>query len=63
MIAMANDCLNRIRRTRLEKRMKEIMLEMKGASADAEKQKALISEAQEISGRLRKLKSPTNPGS
>ena len=56
MITMANDCLNRIRRTRLEKRMKDIMLEMKSAASDPEMQKTLINEAKEISGKLARLK-------
>jgi DNA primase len=54
MITMANDCLNRIRRTKLEKRFDEIsgMLD----TAPPETQQALLKEAQEISDKLKKLK-------
>ena len=54
MITMANDCLNRIRRTKLEKRFEEIsgMLD----TASPETQQALLKEAQEISDKLKKLK-------
>ena len=53
MITMANDCLNRIRRTKLEKRFEEIsgMLD----TASPETQQALLKEAQEISDKLKKL--------
>ena len=54
MIAMANDCLNRIRKAELEKRYKELTLEI--ASASADKLPALLAEAQDISGRLKRLK-------
>ena len=54
MIAMANDCLNRIRKAELEKRYKELTLEIASASADT--LPALLAEAQDISGRLKRLK-------
>ena len=54
MIAMANDCLNRIRNAELEKRYKELTLEIASASADT--LPALLAEAQDISGRLKRLK-------
>ena len=54
MIAMANDCLNRIRKTRLEKRFEEISRMLDNAPADT--LPALLKEAQEISDKLKKLK-------
>ena len=54
MIAMANDCLIRIRRTRLEKRYKELSQEI--SSARDERLDALLKEAREISDKLKKLK-------
>lgn len=54
MITMANDCLNRIRRTRLEKRFEELSLMIDTAPADT--LPALLNEAQEISDKLKKLK-------
>lgn len=54
MIAMANDCLNRIRKTRLEKRFTELSSLLDTASADA--LPALLEEAQRISGELKALK-------
>lgn len=54
MIAMANDCLTRIRRTKLEKRYAELTQEI--ASASGEKLSALLQEAREISDKLKKLK-------
>ena len=53
MIAMANDCLTRIRREKLSKRYKELMQEISAASGD--RLTALLAEAQEISGKLKKL--------
>ena len=54
MIAMANDCLVRIRKSRLEKRFDELTKET--ASADGERLPALLAEAKEISDKLKKLK-------
>ena len=54
MITMANDCLNRIRKTRLEKRFDELSRMLDTAPADT--LPALLKEAQEISDRLKKLK-------
>ena len=54
MIAMANDCLNRIRRIKLEQRYEELTQEI--SSASGENLKALLLEAQEISDKLKKLK-------
>ena len=54
MIAMANDCLVRVQRRRLEKRYDELTQEI--ASAEGETQSALLSEAKDISDKLRKLK-------
>ena len=54
IIAMANDCLNRIRRTRLEKRFEALSQMLDTASADT--LPALLKEAQEISEKLKKLK-------
>lgn len=54
MIAMANDCLTRIRRTRLEQRYEELTREI--SSAAGEQLSALLQEAREISDKLRKLK-------
>ena len=54
MIAMANDCLIRIRRTKLEKRYEELTQEI--ASASGESVSALLQEAREISDKLKKLK-------
>lgn len=53
MIAMANDCLRRIRKTGLEKRYEELSCEISAAPAD--RLPALLAEAQEISARLKKL--------
>ena len=54
MIAMANDCLVRIRRTRLEKRYKELTQEI--SSVSGAQLSALLQEAREISDKLKKLK-------
>ena len=54
MITMANDCLNRIRRTKLEKRFEELSGMLDSAPADT--LPALLKEAQEISDKLKKLK-------
>ncbi len=54
MIAMANDCLNRIRRIKLEQRYEELTQEI--SSASGENLTALLLEAQEISDKLKKLK-------
>ena len=54
MITMANDCLNRIRRTRLEKRFEELSRMLDTASSDT--LPVLLKEAQEISEKLKKLK-------
>ena len=54
MIAMADDCLSRIRRTRLEKRYNELTAEISAASG--ERLSALLSEAQAISDKLRTMK-------
>jgi DNA primase len=54
MISMANDCLVRIRRTKLESRYEELSQEI--TSAFGEKLSALLLEAQEISDKLKKLK-------
>jgi DNA primase len=54
MIAMANDCLLRIRRANLEKRYKELSYEI--TSAAPEKLPALLAEAKEISDKLKKMK-------
>ena len=54
MITMANDCLNRIRKTRLEKRFGELSRMLDTAPADS--LPALLKEAQEISDKLKKLK-------
>ena len=54
MITMANDCLNRIRRTKLEKRFEEISGMLDTAPPDTVP--ALLKEAQEISDKLKKLK-------
>ena len=54
MIIMANDCLNRIRKTRLEKRFEELSRMLDTAPADT--LPALLKEAQEISEKLKKLK-------
>ena len=54
MIAMANDCLTRIRKTKLARRYEELTAEI--SSASGERLTALLSEAQDISARLRKLK-------
>jgi hypothetical protein len=54
MIAMANDCLNRIRKTRLEKRFADLsrMLD----TAPEGEIPALMNEIEEISEKLKKLK-------
>ena len=54
MILMANDCLTRIRKTRLEKRYEELTREI--SSASGETLSALLLEAREISDKLKKLK-------
>ena len=54
MILMANDCLIRIRRNRLEKRYEELTGEI--SSAAGETLSALLLEAREISDKLKKLK-------
>jgi len=54
MIAMANDCLRKIRVTRLKKRYEELAREISGDPGD--RLPALLAEAQDISARLRKLK-------
>ena len=54
MIAMANDCLVRIRRSRLEKRYDELTQEI--TSAEGERLAALLTEAKEISDKLKKLR-------
>ena len=54
MIAMANDCLTRIRRSRLEKRYVELTKEI--PSAAVQDLSALLQEAREISEKLKKLK-------
>ena len=53
MIAMANDCLVRIRRNRLKERYEELTREISSASGDA--LSALLLEAREISDKLAKL--------
>ena len=54
MISMANDCLNRINRTKLERRYEELSQEI--SSASGERLSALLQEATEISDKLKKLK-------
>ena len=54
MITMANDCLTRIRRIRLEKRYEELSQEM--SSAPEDRLAELLKEAAEISDKLKKLK-------
>ena len=54
MISMANDCLVRIRRTKLENRYEELSQEI--SSATGERLSALLQEAREISDKLKKLK-------
>ena len=54
MIAMANDCLIRIRRTKLEKRYEALSQEI--SSASGTQLSALLQEAREISDILKKLK-------
>ena len=54
MISMANDCLIRIRRTKLEKRYEELSQEI--SSASGEQLAALLQEARDISDKLKKLK-------
>jgi len=54
MIAMTNDCLIRIRRTRLEKRYEELISET--SSASGERLSALLQEAHEISDKMKRLK-------
>ena len=54
MISMANDCLVRIRRTKLESRYEELSQEI--SSASGERLSALLQEAREISDKLKKLK-------
>lgn len=54
MIAMANDCLIRIRKARLQKRYEELTQEI--SSSSGEQLAALLQEAREISDKLKKLK-------
>lgn len=54
MISMANDCLVRIRRTKLEKRYEELTQEI--SSSSGEHLSALLQEAREISDKMKKLK-------
>ena len=54
MIAMANDCLMRIHRTKLEKRYDEVSREI--ASASGERLGELLREAREITDKLKKMK-------
>lgn len=54
MISMANDCLIRIRKTKLEKRYEELTQAI--SSASGEQLSALLQEASEISDKLKKLK-------
>ncbi|MBO4471085.1 MAG: toprim domain-containing protein, partial [Clostridia bacterium] len=54
MIAMATDCLTRIRKTRLEKRYEELSQEISTASGD--RLPGLLKDIQEISDKLKKLK-------
>ncbi len=54
MISMANDCLVRIRMTKLENRYEELSQEI--SSAAGERLSALLQEAREISDKLKKLK-------
>ena len=54
MITMANDCLTRIRRIRLEKRYEELSQEISSAAGD--RLADLLKEAAEISDKLKKLK-------
>ena len=54
MITMANDCLTRIRRIRLEKRYEELSQEM--SSAPQDRLAELLQEAADISDKLKKLK-------
>ena len=54
LIAMANDCLVRIRRKKQKKRYEELSQEI--SSAEGERLSALLREAQEISDKLKKLK-------
>ncbi len=54
MIAMANDCLTRIRRAKLEKRYNELSQEI--STAPEERLPVLLAEAKEISDKLKKLK-------
>ena len=54
MIAMANDCLKKIRRARLEKRYKELTDEISADPGD--RLPALLEEAQTITAKLQKLK-------
>ena len=54
MITMANDCLTRIRRSRLEKRYEELTKEI--SSATGQTLSGLLQEAREISDKLKKLK-------
>ena len=54
MIAMANDCLIRIRKTKLEKRYDQLTQEISAASG--EQLGALLQEARDISDKLKKLK-------
>jgi len=54
MIAMANDCLVRIRKNKLEKRYEELTQEI--SSSSEERLPALLQEAREVSDMLKKLK-------
>ena len=51
---MANDCLVRIRRVKLEKRYEELSQEISAAEGD--RLSTLLKEAREISDKLKKLK-------
>ena len=54
MITMANDCLSRIRKSRLKERYDSLIREISSASGDT--LSALLQEAKEISDKLSKLK-------
>ena len=54
MIVMANDCLTRIRRFKLEKRYEELTQEIAAASGEA--LTGLLEEARDVSDKLKKLK-------
>ena len=54
MIAMANDCLVRIRKNRLRERYEELTREI--SAAEGETLSALLQEAREISDKLNRMK-------